>query len=234
MNYGSVNLLDTFVGQKSKQGISSLVCDIPELCPGVGPSMGGLGKDTIVKMDGKDIKLNLSAVCDIPELCPGVGPSMGGAEVCDIPELCPGVGPSMGGFKKDIRLSLAVCDIPELCPGVGPSMGGFNDGKLNNLSKCTIPELCIVGNDVTSLASKSETESKFTTEEINKFKKNQSFYSGVGISNNDDGKFIDFQKPFFAFKQTEQTKSNWITATSVLCSLGLVGAGYVVVSKRNQ
>lgn len=69
-------------------------CDIPELCPGVGPSMSGSG-------------LMGDASCDIPELCPGVGPSMSGAiknqklalAVCDIPELCPGVGPSMGGFN---------------------------------------------------------------------------------------------------------------------------------------
>ena len=43
-------------------------CDIPELCPGVGPSMGGAIKEDTVALEG----------CDIPELCPGVGPSMGG------------------------------------------------------------------------------------------------------------------------------------------------------------
>jgi hypothetical protein len=46
-------------------------CDIPELCPGYGPSMGGSIEDN---------KLALSE-CDIPELCPGVGPSMGGFNV---------------------------------------------------------------------------------------------------------------------------------------------------------
>merc|ERR1712166_908010 len=44
-------------------------CDIPELCPGVGPSMGGASDDLAL------------AVCDIPELCPGVGPSMGGFNI---------------------------------------------------------------------------------------------------------------------------------------------------------
>ena len=152
---------------------------------------------------------------------------------CDIPELCPGYGPSMAGAKlEDKQLTLAVCDIPELCPGVGPSMGGFNVKNLNNFSACTIPELCIVGNDVTSLASEEET-TNFTDEEIKQFKKTQTFYSGIGISNKDDGSFIDYQKPYFAFT-APAPKAAWVSATTVLCSIGLIGAGYVAVTKKQQ
>jgi len=151
---------------------------------------------------------------------------------CDIPELCPGVGPSMGGASDD--LALAVCDIPELCPGVGPSMGGFNIKNLQKLSKCTIPELCIVGNDLSTLAAENNSTKEFTQEEIKNFKEHQSFYSGIGISNTNNGKFIDYQKPYYAFAPVAE-KSSWVgTATTVLCSIGLVGAGYVAVTKKQQ
>ena len=154
-------------------------------------------------------------------------------EICDIPELCPGVGPSMGGAIDDEKLALATCDVQNLCPGVGPSMGFVNNGKLSSLSKCTIPELCIVGNDIASLASEEES-THFTQAEIQHFRETQSFYSGIGISNGNqiDGSFIDYQKPYFAFKPVEN--KSWVSATTVLCSIGLIGAGYVAVTKKQQ
>ena len=210
MSYNSPPHVDMalFAGEdmnKFDKPKNSEVCDIPELCPGYGPSMGG---------DIKDTKLNLSA-----------------AGTCDIPELCPGVGPSMGGAIVDQKLALATCDIPELCPGVGPSMGGFNVGKLSSLSQCTIPELCIVGNDVASLAQDEES-THFTQAEIKHFKETQTFYSGIGISNKRDGSYIDYQTPYFAFTPVES--KSWVSATTVLCSIGLIGAGYVALTKKQQ
>ena len=111
-------------------------------------------------------------------------------------------------------------------------MGGFNVKNLNNFSACSIPELCIVGNDLSSLASEEET-TNFTDEEIKQFKKTQTFYSGIGISNKDDGSFIDYQKPYFAFTK-QAPKAAWVSATTVLCSIGLIGAGYVAVTKKQQ
>jgi len=100
MSFNSVNHMDAFFASKEMNGFGDQTCDIPELCPGVGPSMGGWAN-------------HVGGQCDIPELCPGVGPSMGGAIekmklalICDIPELCPGVGPSMGGAIKDMKLAL--------------------------------------------------------------------------------------------------------------------------------
>jgi hypothetical protein len=139
----------------------------------------------------------------------------------------------MGGAIEDNKLALSQCDIPELCPGFGPSMGGFNLKGLKSLSSCTIPELCIVGNDVTSLSSENENETNFTKEEINEFKKSQTFYSGIGISNKNDQTYIDYQKPYFSFVPAAENKSSWVSATTILCSLGLVGAGYVAISKRS-
>jgi hypothetical protein len=62
-------------GYQKDTKINLAGCDIPELCPGVGPSMGGYQKDAKFGNVGSWYSVS----CDIPELCPGVGPSMGGA-----------------------------------------------------------------------------------------------------------------------------------------------------------
>jgi len=82
-------------------GISLAGCDIPELCPGVGPSMGGVFEDSRLALSG-----------------------------CDIPELCPGVGPSMGGFNVKGLQKLSSCTVPELCiVGNEVTSLGSNDGN---------------------------------------------------------------------------------------------------------